>query len=630
MTPIITFDFESHPIGPRPDHYPPQPVGLAVRWPDGEGRYWSFGHPGGNKCSEEEARGELARAVDSGLPMLAHSAKFDLSIANERWGLRVPKWDRLHDTMFLAFLVDPYAKTLGLKQLAEVWLGMPPEERSVVDEWVLDHKATLPTFDWLNDGKQPTKKSAGAWIGYAPAEIVGPYAWGDVDRTWRLFQTLYPLVQQAGMGDAYDVERQLLPILMENERVGLRVDHARLGEDVETYQRAFNYAEDWLRWRLDAAGLNFDADRDVAAILDERGIVTEWSETESGQRSVSKKNLHPDAFGDAEVASALGYRNRLKTCLKMFMEPWLAQADRRGGWISTEWNQVASPNGGTRTGRPSTRNPNFLNISKAFGGADGYVHPAHLEGLPELPLVRRYILPDEGHVILKRDFNGQELRVFGHYEHGDLQRRYVADPSLDVHDYVGENIAALTGKRLPRMNVKILNFQAIYGGGVPAAQAALRVSYDEAKQFKDFHDRALPGRKVLSDTLTSVLRSGMAVRTYGGRLYVREPLKWDAKRQRWSDHDYAMLNYLVQGSAADITKRAMIALVNHADWHSRFMLQVYDELDISAPEGEAVKQMRVLREAMESIPLRVLLMSDGESGLNWGEMKEWSDTIHGR
>lgn len=636
MIPIWTIDFETFPIGPRPDHNPPWPVGVAIRNPDGESTYLSWGHPSGNNCTWDDAASRLHAVWQSDLPVVFHNAKFDTSICYERFGLPRLPWDRVHDTMFLAFLLDPYARTLGLKKMAEIWLGMPPDERDEVEEWVLANKARLPRFPWIKNSKgepggAPTKRNAGAWIGYAPGELVGPYAIGDVDRTWKLFQVMMPAVQDAGMQEAYDVERQVLPIFMENERVGLRVDMERLESDVALYRQYFGWVEDWLRQRLNATGLNFDADDDVADVLDRLGVVTEWAKTATGKRSTSKDNMHPDMFNDPEVANALGYRNRLKTCLKMFMEPWLEQAAVRGGWISTEWNQISGENGGTRTGRPSTRNPNFLNISKSWTGrGDGYVHPAHLNGLPELPKVRRYILPDEGHIILKRDFSGQELRVFAHGSQGRLLEQYGKDPNLDVHQFVGDEISVVSGDPIwseasGRTRTKAMNFQGLYGGGIPALMKALRISRTEAQKFKAFHDQALPDRRVFSDTLGTIVRSGRAIRTYGGRLYVRPPFKKQKSTGAISDADYILINYYGQGSAADITKRAMIALHNHPDYSSRFMLQVYDELDISSPADDAARQMNALRESMEGIPLRVPLLSDGEWGRNWGDMEKLKD-----
>ena len=622
---VWTIDFETEPIGPRPHHYPPRPVGVAVRPPDGPSRYWAWGHPEGNNCRREDARAALSEAWDSDLPIVFHHAKFDVEVACAHFGLPMLPWGRLHDSMFLAFLLNPYARSIGLKQLAVEWLGMPPDEQDAVAEWVLAHKNDMPTWPWVNGGKKPSKKSAGAWIAYTPAEIVGPYAEGDTERTWRLFQVMHPAVVNSGMGEAYDVERRLMPHLMENERSGLRVDMERLERETADYTLWFGMVEDWLRWRLSAPGLNLDADADVAQVLESAGVVTEFPLTKTGRKSVAKDALHPDLFSDPEVASALGYRNRLKTCLDTFMRPWLEQARDWPGRISCSWNQVASPGGGTRTGRASTSNHNFLNISKSFENkGDGYRHPDHLTGLPKLPLVRGYILPEEGHVINGRDFSGQELRVFAHFEHGDLQRQFIADPTLDVHQYVGDSIEQMTGQSLGRGRVKMLNFQAIYGGGVPAAQAALRCTLEEAQRYKAFHDQALPGRRILADQLSLIVRAGGAVRTYGGRLYVRPPFKVKASGQL-GDADYILINYLVQGSAADVTKRAMLAMFEDPDYRSRFMLQVYDELVISSPVEIADQQSLVMKRAMEGVPLRVKLLTDAEQGARWGAMEGRKD-----
>lgn len=633
MIDVWTVDFETWPIGPRPEHYPPMPTSVSIRNPNGVTVFLNWGHPGAEHADQEwkHATHLLNRAWASDLPIVFHNAKFDIDVAMEWFKLPMLPWERIHDTMIQAFLVDPYARQIGLKQLAVDYLGMPKDERDAVDEWVVANKDRVPLFEFIKNSKgepfgKPTKRNAGAWIGFAPAELVGPYAVGDTERTWRLFQTFAPMIRDSGMWDAYDIERQVLPIFMENERVGLRVDVERLSTDVEMYHKVFEYVEEWLRWRLNSQGLNLDADQDVADALERTGIVTEFESTKTGKRSVSKNNLHPDQFSDPQVASALGYRNRLKTCLKMFMEPWLAQATHRQGWISTNWNQVASPDGGTRTGRPSTRDPNFLNLSKNFEGrGDGYEHPDFLS-LPPLPLVRRYILADEGCVVVKRDFSGQELRIFGHYENGDLQRQYQENPALDVHHYVGSEISNMTGDSIwteddGRTRTKAMNFQGIYGGGVPALQKALRVSYQEAKAFKAFHNQALPGRQVLANTLTTIVRSGYAVRTWGGRLYTRPPF-FKRDNGEMSDADYRLINYLVQGSAADITKWTMVQLHNHPDYNARFMLQVYDELNESVPFEDAARQMRVMEEVMGSVPLKVKMLSDGEVGLNWGEMKK--------
>ncbi len=642
MKPYAPIDFETLPISQRPD-YPPEPVGLALRLPGAGSRYFSWGHVNGsNNATESEAKEALWNVWRSpSVQLLFHNSKFDVGVATERWGFPMPEWHRIEDSMFLAFLADPHSRSAGLKELAADLLDWPAEERDRMAEWIVAHQRQLiEAFPQYRDydkkkGRYKTTippSTAGKWIFAAPAEIVGEYGIGDIDRTAGLFEHLLPLIEMNGMREAYDRERQIMPILMENEREGMRVDLERLESDVELFNRAFSYAEDWLRSTLRASGLNFDADQDVAEVLLSRGIVAEadFPRTAKGALSVSKKLLKPKLFTGPQgsrIASALGYRNRLKTCLTMFMEPWLAQAQQYGGRITTNWNQIRSnADTGTRTGRPSTNAHNFLNISKQFEGrGDGYEHPEFFgSDFPHLPLVRKYVLPDDGEVFAHRDFSGQELRVFAHFEQGDLHHKYQDNPRLDPHHYIGTELERVTGQPFTdaarRTEVKALNFQGIYGGGAPALADALDITLAEAKALKSFHNKALPGRVILNEEITRVIRRGDPIRTWGGRLYFEEPRGLDGRSKI-----YKLINYLVQGSAADLTKQAIIDWYNDPDRAARFMVTVYDEINISTPVDVAVQQMEVLRRNMEAPRISVALLSDGKWGWSWGTVKKYND-----
>lgn len=634
---LVTVDFETWPIRNRP-HYPPHPVGVSIK-PYGEAPvYAAFGHvSGGNNCDETRARTLLAQYwLDPTVELLFHNAKFDVAVATERWGLPMLPWSRIHDTTFLAFLFNPHFSHFGLKPLAEKMLNMPPEERDDVAGWIWQHKTQLEQrYSAELDGLKVQKKKEGAWIFAVPGDIVMPYANGDTIRTEKLFDFFYDLIVSKGMLAAYNRERQLMPILMRNEREGMRVSVDELRRDVEIYGRAFDYAEDQLRFALRASGLNFDADQDVASILIERGIVLEQDfvrtaptkTNPNGQLSMSKENLLPELFTGTtaqgvpgwQIASALGYRNRLATCLNMFMRPWLAQAEINGGYITTHWNQIRGE-GGTRTGRPSTDEHNFLNISKDFSGRDDqYKHPDFL-GVPELPLCRVYVLPDPGHKFLHRDFKQQELRVFAHVENGDLWRQYQEDPKFNPHAYVGNEFMRVAGREIDNTKIKVMNFQSIYGGGAPALSRKLRVSLAEARTLKQFHARALPGVKIVNEEITRIIRRGDPIRTWGGRLYFAES----------SDKIYKLLNYEVQGSAADLTKEAIIEWDDAnsslaADEQSRFMVTVYDEINISSPIEFARQNMRLLKSTMEADRLTVPMLSDGKWGDSWGKVEKYED-----
>jgi DNA polymerase I-like protein with 3'-5' exonuclease and polymerase domains len=608
---VIMVDFETHPIAHRPN-YPPTPVGVAIQWPACSNTgpaYYAWDHPTQNNCHRGDGLGALDEVWRSDLPILFHNAKFDLAVAYEKLHLPRLPWDRVHDTMFLAYLCDPHARSLGLKELAEDLLDEPPTEQDELHDWIWQHRQTL---EQTYSGKV-NKRKLGAWIWAAPGDLVGRYACGDVQRTKALYEHLWPIVQREGMGAAYDRERQLLPILMENEERGIRVDLPGLERDIDVYSDNIVTAEQWLRKELNASGLNFDADDDVAAVLAQQGIVTEWQETKTGKRSVAKDNLLPGHFSDPRIASALGYRNRLKTCLEMFMRPWYEQGSQRKSYISCNWNQVRNPEGGTRTGRPSTDHPNLLNISKDFENKDdGYEHPGFLNVAP-LPLVRKYVLPDEGDVFVHRDFDGQELRVFAHFEQGDLWQQYQENPALDPHDFVGQELKKVAQRELLRGDVKIMNFQSLYGGGVPALSKKLRCSYTEAKALKAFHNKALPGRVILNEEIKRIVQNGDPIRTWGGRLYYPEKPGEDGRSKI-----YKLINYIVQGSAADLTKQCLIEWWSAAE--SRFLVTVYDEINISCPQDNTKEEMKLLKEVMEAPRLSVPMRSSGKMGPSWGEL----------
>jgi len=624
----IVIDFETKPIAPNRPDYPPAPVGVSIAWPGRAPQYYAWGHASGNNCMGiESAMLPLDYAWRSNLPLLFHHSKFDVAVACEKLGLPEPPWERVHDTMFLAYLEHPHARSLGLKELCEDLLGWPPEEQDALHGWLWAHRAQLEqTY-----GGTVKKSELGAWIWTAPGDLAAAYANGDTRRTLALFEHLWPRVMADGMEPAYDRERELQPILMENERDGIYVDQPGLERDVELFGTHLATAEQWIRCELAAPDLNIDADADVAKLLYDRGIVPHenWTLTKTGKLSLSKENLKPAMYtgpNGAQIASALGYRNRLTTCLKMFMQPWLAQAQRRNGIISTSWNQVRNAEGfGTRTGRPSTNNPNFLNIAKELtdGRSDGYLHPDFL-AVSRLPLCRKYITADPGGVFLHRDVDGQEFRCFAHYEQGALWQAYHDDPTLDPHAWVKQIILEQSGNDLERTRVKNVSFARLYGGGIPSIYRQARCESEaEAKQIAALHDKALPGRKIVVDEIKKLVRQGIPIVTWGGRLYHPESPGPDGRSK-----DYKLINYVCgQGSAADVTKQFII------DWYkakrhksTRFLVTVYDELNINAVQENAVQEMGVLREMMEMPRLSVPLRTTPKHGLTWGAAKTcWLD-----
>ncbi len=628
----VVLDTETHPILPRPQ-FPPKPVGLAIRWPHGHGsEYYAFGHPAENNIDEVGARKSLLSLWESDTPLIFHNAKFDLQVLTEHWDLPWPDWWRVHDTMWLAFLTDPHNRNHSLKGLAEDHLDWEPEEQDEVAEYVWENRKELTQ---RYGGKVSRSKSgphsAGAWIWACPGALIGRYAIGDVDRTYGLLEYMLPQVVSWGMSDAYEREQQILPIFAENEKQGIRVDLEALKKDIPDYQKSMERADAYIRAVLQESELNVDSNADLAEALQKSKMVRDedWTLTPTGKLSVSKDNLQPEMIQDPQLAKILFYRNRLQTSLSTFLVPWLSQASERNGTVSTNWNQTRGQAGGTRTGRPSTYAPNFLNIPKRFRpdtetGFSLAFDEDNQYGLKPLPNVRYYVMADEGDVILHRDFSSQEMRIFADVEQWKLFEAYCEDKNVDTHSLIGHRMAEIMGfdydEKRDRGNAKILNFQALYGGGVPAAAKKLNCSHSEAKEYKRFHDEALPGRKLVNEVIKEIAADGIPMKTWGGRLYFPEPPT--IKNGRVYNFLYKMINYYCQGSAADITKQSLIDWYGHPKREARFLISVYDENNVSAPKQIWREQMSVLRECMEQDFLEIPMLSDGKYGVRWGQLKE--------
>lgn len=599
---MITLDFETQAIVGNPTVKAPAPVGLAYKRNGTKGKYLSWGHPGKNNCDGPgEAIAVIQEAKDRKEPMLFHNGKFDLSVMEQHLGIKPPSDPLLvHDTQYSLFLQDPYAKSLSLKPSAQRVLGLPPEEQDVLKEWILRH---VP---------EATPKTFGAYIAQAPAEIVGPYAIGDVDRTYALHQHLKDYVQT----EAYRREQRLLPILVRGERRGIRCDLEKLGSDLEFYEQVLGWCNGEIHRMLRNRNVNIDSGEELADALEVAGMVGQWQLTPTGRRSTARDALEA-SITHGKMLAMLRYRGALSHCLSNFARPWMAMAQSAGGILHPEWNQVRQTRTetdlkGTRTGRLSSNNPNFQNPPNEYNIAKPQ------DDLPDLPLMRKYLLPHKGRVWLKRDYSQQELRILAHYSEGRLYRRYQEDPTIDAHAETEQLIRETTGLTLERKYVKITGFSVIYGAGTTGLGRQLKVPTSEAVRMRTAYFTALPEVPKLMRDCQTRGKMGQSIKTWGGREYFTEPPTF--KNGRSYSFEYKLLNYLIQGSAADCTKEAAIRW-DEIRGDGEFLATVHDEMDIDAPAGAWQKPMAALKEAMESIEFEVKMLSDGFKGPNWATLE---------
>jgi DNA polymerase I len=631
-------DFESYPIQDRPA-YPPEPVGVALDVPGKKPRYLAWAHPGGgNTCTFGEARAALAEVWASGRPVGFHNAKFDLVVAYEKMGLPALPWERVHDTMLLLYLDDPRSVTFSLKPSAERLLGEAPDERDEMIDWLVEHVrlsghrlSESPKSDWY----------AGAFVAYAPVPLAGRYAVGDVTRTRGLLRLLHKrVVEERRMGAAYDRERRLIHVMHELEAQGIRIAADRLERDLTRYTEVFGRIDEWLCRRLRVASdTNLNSTEALAAAL-LRGKAIDRTRLERSRKTgkyLTNKEAIEAALIDEQVGAMLIYRSKLKTDLTTFMGPWLETARGSGGYIFTSWFSTRSDDHGTRTGRFSS-SPNFQNLPKEteplFYHEKRKGHPEDDKlprcplPLPALPLIRGYVIPyEDDDVLIDRDYSQQELRILGHFEDGPLLAAYRENPWMDVHDHTLHLVNDLLNEHFPRKIIKNTNFGIVYGLGLEKLARKSKCTVTMADKVRKAVRRLYPGVQVITAEMKRKEAAHEPLKTWGGREYFcEEPrlVELPNGAKKLQTYGYRMLNLLIQGSAADCTKEALLQYWDVKPRGHRVLTIPHDELLVSVPRRDRDRGMRIMREAMESVEFDVPMLSEGKWGTeDWAHLEAY-------
>jgi DNA polymerase I-like protein with 3'-5' exonuclease and polymerase domains len=619
-----TIDFETFGIDGRPS-YPPMPVGVSIKRWGRKAEYFAFGHPTKNNACWSTAEDALREAYKNKDGILFQNGKFDIDVAEVWFNISPPSWDKIHDTMFLLFLDDPHQRQLGLKESAARLLDWPAEEQDAVGEWLIKHQ---PVPGIKISASKNSPHYFGRYIAYAPGDLVGKYANGDTRRTEALFKHLYPSIVEREMLQAYQREQRLMPILLDMERQGVPIDLPRLKADVDIYMTWWEKIDNWIIKRL-KANINLDSGAQLMGAMIESGAADPdlIPLTPTGKYQTNKEALLIGVT-DQVLLAVLRYRAQLKTCLNTFMKPWLLTAEKSKGLIFTTWNQVKAPKGGdtagTRTGRLSS-NPNFQNIPNVFEPIFAHekkgLPRCPFRGLPPLPKVRSYIVPFKNEILIDRDYSQQELRILAHFDGGSLLEKYIQDPWMDVHDYAREELAR-NGLYYERKPVKNTNFGLIYGMGVGKLAQKNDMTVEESSGLKKAVMNLYPGLKEMYRDMKARAAAGLPIRTWGGREYYCEEPKIVGGRLR--HFDYKMVNVLIQGSAADCTKEAIIRFYEQKKSNWKLLLNVHDQLTASVPKRSKQTAMRVLKETMESVEFDVPMLSEGDTSLiNWEALEPY-------
>tara|TARA_R100000329_G_scaffold327_4_gene754 strand:+ start:4655 stop:6517 length:1863 start_codon:yes stop_codon:yes gene_type:complete len=563
-------------------------VGIAVAVEGWQG-YFPIAHEGGGNIDKKIVMDWFKDILKTPATKIFHNAMYDVSWIRAA-GLKIE--GKIIDTMIAGSLVNENRLRYNLDSLAREYVGMGKNEKLLFEA----------AKEW---GVNPKKEM---WR--LPAMHVGEYAEQDAVATLKLWERLQQEITAQDLWDIFNTEIELFPCLVDMKFQGVRVD---LDKAHQIKKDLVKEEKQYLKKIKDETGLNVEiwAAASIAKVFDK--LKLPYDQTATGAPSFTKNFLsqHPN-----EIAQAIAQAREINKAHTTFIDTILEH--EHNGRIHADINQIRSDDGGTVTGRFSYSNPNLQQIparSKKIG-----------------PLIRSLFLPEENCVWGAFDYSQQEPRIVVHYAAlsqlqgvGDIVNAY-REGDADFHQAVADMAD------INRKDAKTINLGLMYGMGKNKLMAELGLLVEQAeKLLKQYHERA-PFVKQLIDAVSRRAQERGRIRTIGGRIChfdLWEPASFGIHKplphaDALAEHGpgikraftYKALNKLIQGSAADMTKIAMVKLYREGVIP---MIQIHDELDVSV---ENPKQAQKIIEVMEeAVKLEVPNKVDYEKGNNWGEIK---------
>jgi DNA polymerase I-like protein with 3'-5' exonuclease and polymerase domains len=576
-------------------------VGIAIAAGD-QAWYFPIRHQNGHNLDPKMTLRWLSKQLATPhIDKIMHNATYDAGWLRAE-GVEVQ--GRIIDTMIAAPLIDENRFSYSLNNLGRDYIDMRKDEkmlRAAAKDWGIDPKADM----WR-----------------LPASYVGAYAEQDAFMTLKLWDRLKTEISSQDLTHIFQLETSIIPLMLDMRWRGVRVDL----DQAEIARKGLRIKVQDLKSEIHRK-TGVDIEPWAAASVQQvfEALNLQYPKTEAGAPSFTKQylNAHPH-----EVCQMIVKLREFDKADSTFIDSILRHETK--GRIHTEFHQLRSDDGGTVTGRFSSSSPNLQQI------------PARDPDIKKL--IRGLFIPEEGQMWGSFDYSSQEPRLLVHFAASmpDHMRSPVVDTiveeyhkgDVDLHQMVAE-IAGISRKQAKAVNLGIM-----YGMGVTKLAAQLDISVDEAKRIMSEHKEKVPFVKQLADVASKRAESQGQIRTVLGRLcrfHLWEPTSFgyskplpleEAKKEYGNINNlkrafsYKALNKLIQGSAADQTKKAM------ADCYAEGLiplLTVHDELCFSV-ENEA--QSVRIKEIMETgVPLRIPSKVDDDipalRGLpnNWGQVE---------
>ncbi len=558
-------------------------VGISLAWRPDEGYYIPIRAPMGAAVLDIDlvAAKIGATLADESIGKVGHNLKYD-AIVLARAG--VPLGGIAFDTYLAAYLLDAGASG----------------KMDNVSMRELNHRC-IPITDLLGTGAKALT------MNQLYPEDVAPYAAEDAYIAFRLARTLGDRLVEEGLGDLLDqVEMPLLGVLAEMEMTGIRVDPQVLKQqEVELDKKADALGERILE--LAGESFNPDSPKQLAAILFEKLGLPVIKKTKTGPSTDAGVLAELAARTENELPQTILDYRQLTKLLNTYLRALAECIHPDTGRIHASFNQ-----GGTITGRLSSSDPNLQNI------------PIRTE---EGRRIRSaFVAGSDDSVLLSADYSQIELRVLAHFC-GDKTLIAAFEGDQDIHRIVAGEVFSVPVDEVTaeqRSRAKTVNFGIVYGQTAHGLARTLRISRAEAAEFITSYKARFPAiDEFLAECIERAKRDGYVETILKRRRPIAEIDSRNAGRRQAAER--TALNSVVQGSAADLIKLAMVNIhrrITREGRPSRMLLQIHDELVFELPEAALADEQAMIVEEMESaMELRIPLKVDVGVGANWMEAK---------
>ncbi|HZU85953.1 MAG TPA: DNA polymerase I [Anaerolineaceae bacterium] len=560
-------------------------VGISLSIEPGEGYYIPVGHTTGEpQLALKRVLQALRPAMtDARIQKIGHNIKFDAMVL-ARSGLSVQPLS--FDTMLAEWVADSGSHNLGLKDMAEIYLGA---RMTHIQELI---------------GKGKNQRT----MAEVPVSEVAPYAAADAEVVMRLLPMMIARLEERGGTSIFrEIEMPLVPVLIEMEECGVGLDLPFFSQmSVELTKRMGEISLEMFR----AVGyeFNINSTQQLSKVLFDTLRLPPPDRnrrTASGHYSTSADVLDELSGKHVVVDMVLEYRELAKL-KSTYVDALPLQINPNTGRVHTSFNQI-----GSVTGRLSSSEPNLQNI------------PTRTELGRR---VRNGFVAAPGWQLLAVDYSQIELRIVAHMA-GDEAMLAAFRAGQDIHAATAAAIFNLPLNQVTkdqRRRAKAINFGLIYGMGAFGLSRTAGLTLAEAEDFVLAYFRQFPGVKKYLDGIRLLAAKQGYVETLLGRRRYFPNLQGQSNSNLKAREEREAINAPVQGTAADVMKLAMIHLpdaLRQAKLSARFLLQVHDELVLEVPQAELDKTARLVQRVMsEAYPLSIPLLTEARTGPNWGTL----------